>query len=174
MQNEFGEKLTDSMKIAIVLNIMPRSIQEHVYGHIGTEYTYENTIYKMKVMAGQKTAMDIGGPVPMDIGRVDKERMDEKELARKIVEAWQYEDEVGGGDVGAVGMHTKCHRCGGFGHMQRECATPKGDGKGGKGDFGNTGKGGYGKGHFGKGQTNRRNTGIAKGQGKETGKKDQR
>ena len=37
--------------------------------------------------------------------------------------------------------------------MQRECATPKGDGKGGKGDFGNTGKGGYGKGHFGKGQT---------------------
>ena len=73
MNNEFGEVLTDSMKIAVVLNIMPRSIQEHVYGHIGTEDTYENTVYKMKVMAGQKTAMDIGGPVPMDIGRMEKD-----------------------------------------------------------------------------------------------------
>ena len=131
LHNEFGETLSDSMKIAVVLNIMPRSIQEHVYGHIGTEDTYENTIYKMKAMAGQKTAMDIGGPVPMDIGRAEKEKVDEKELARMIIEAWQYEDEGSGGDVGAVavGMHTKCHRCGGFGHMQRECATARDDAK---------------------------------------------
>ena len=62
------------MLIAIVLNMMPRVIQEHVYNHIGTEGTYENTIYKMKLVAGQKTAMDIGGQVPMDIGSVEKEK----------------------------------------------------------------------------------------------------
>jgi hypothetical protein len=152
LHNEFNENLSDPMKIAIVLNMMPRIIQEHVYSHIGTEDTYENTIYKMKLMAGQKTAMDMGGLVPMDIGRVEKEKELEKEISRKLIETWQYEDEGEGeyGDMGAVGMNAKCHRCGGFGHMQRECATARDDRKGGKGK-GKDGKGGFGKGSFGKG-----------------------
>ena len=47
-------------------------------------------------------------------------------------------------DLNAL-TNSGCHRRGGKGHFSRECPTPKGKGKGGKGDKGK-GKGGkYGK-----------------------------
>ena len=66
------------------------------------------------------------GPQPMDIGEVDEAEED-------------YDHEVD-----AVGYNTVCLRCGGKGHLARNCATvppPKGKGK-------NDGKA-YGKGSVG-------------------------
>ena len=161
--NEFGEKLSDPMRIAIILNIMPRSIQEHVYSHIGTEESYDNTVYKIKLMAGQKMAMDVGGPVPMDVGGIHKER--EKERLKKLIEEVESERDEGGEEVAAVSMNTKCHRCGGYGHLARHCGTPKGGEKGGgKGDWGKAGKADFGKGGW-KGQVGGQ-AGAVKGGGK--------
>ena len=53
--------------------------------------------------------------------------------------------EDGGIDVDAVGAHTRCSRCSGFGHLARDCATPA-DVFGGKGGVKGGGKGGGGKG----------------------------
>ena len=165
------------MKIAIVLSVMPRSIQEYVYSNIGTEDTYENTVYKMKVMAGQKAAMDVGGPVPMVIGELGRDREKLKKIIQEVQEESAGGETMTGGEenVDAVGMHTKCHRCGGYGHLARECATAaKGVGKGyggkggSKGSYSHhySGKGGFGskgKGKFPGQRLARRSTCAAEG-----------
>ena len=166
LQKEFKEEFSNGMKIAIVVNMMPRTIQEYVYANIGPEAKYDDMVQKMKVMAGQTASMNVGGPVPMDIGNVGGDKAEGEamqkaripnSLAQKLLDDLNYEEnEAITDDVNAVGANMKCHRCGGWGHLQRDCATPskgKGFGKGGlSGKAGGVlGKGGgksFGKGSF--------------------------
>ena len=67
---EFKERFSDGMHIAIVVNMMPRVIQECVSANIGPDVSYVDMIQKVKNMAGQKAFMDVNGPVPMDVGAV--------------------------------------------------------------------------------------------------------
>ncbi len=49
-------------------------------------------------------------------------------------------------EVNALGMHSQCYNCGGWGHAKRECPTPlKGAGKGGGQYAGRSGFKGGGK-----------------------------
>jgi hypothetical protein len=87
---------------------------------------------KIVTWASNKVAND---GIPMDIGEVE----------------WKSCE--GEYDVAAVGWHTQCFNCGGWGHQSRECPSEKkgkgGDKGKGNGSFGNTfGKGGK---DFGKG-----------------------
>ena len=67
--------------------------------------------------------MHCGGPVPMDIGSVKKER-DEDNVQYGFIMADDHYD-----DVNAVGANSQCHRCGGWGHFDaRLCSTPAGKG----------------------------------------------
>ncbi len=71
---------------------------------------------KVESWINNRVAMT-NGPSPMDVGEVNE---------------WNEEGFHDDGDVGAVGAHTECHKCDGYGHMQRECPTvaTKGKGKG--------------------------------------------
>ena len=54
------------------------------------------------------------------------------------VDAWDHDL---GHTLAAVGASTQCYKCQGYGHLARDCATPKGKGKGGKPVY----ESGYGK-----------------------------
>ena len=149
LEAEFGEKLSSTMKVAVVTGMMPNSIQDYVYTNVDENTQYSAVIGRIRSWAENKVAM-MSGPTPMDVGEVQGESWDEN--------GGDWEDT----EIQAVGPNTQCHRCGGWGHMARECATYPGKAKG-KGKDSNKGKGkGFakgGKGAAGKG-------GEFKGKGK--------
>ena len=74
--------------------------------------------------------MDVNGPVPMGVSAVGGALKDD-ELVNKVLEKMYEGNEDDTEHVNAVGV--QCQRCGGRGHIQRDCATPapsKGGGKG--------------------------------------------
>ena len=89
---------------------------------------YDELRDKIQAMVSNKIAVS-GGPTPMDVG----------EIAGKGGEGdrWQTGDDW---EVDAVWPTSQCHRCGGYGHFARDCATEKGFEKG-KGKGGDKGKG---------------------------------
>ena len=90
--------------------------------------SYREIVDKIRVLVSNKVAMNMGS-APMDIGGV-QERSGQPER----------NDELHGDDIGAVGMHIKCHQCEGWGHYQRDCPS-KGKGKGKGAPGGQAGKG---------------------------------
>ena len=128
LQTQFGEELSNKMKIAVFTNMMPVNIQEHIYSTVEDTTLYNAVKEKVRAMVQNKLAANMG-PAPMDIGDVDYE---------------EYEDEY---SVDVVDMETKCYRCQGYGHISRDCGTKAEKGKGKGIDV----KGGYkgkGKGSF--------------------------
>ena len=114
LESEFGESLNSTMKIAIVTGMMPTSIQDYVYPNVDGQTEYPAVVARIKTWAENKVAM-MNGPVPMKIGEVQWE---------------EYNDEWEDAEVQAVGPNTQCHRCSGWRHMARDCATePKDKGK---------------------------------------------
>ena len=120
LDSEFGESLTSTMKIAIATGMMPTSIQ------------YPAVVARIKTWAENKAAM-MNGPVPMEVDEV---------------QWWEeYNDDWEDVEVQAIGPNTQCHRCSGWGHMARDCATES-RGKGKSLDF----KGGKAHDYKGKGK----------------------
>ena len=110
LESEFGESLNSTMKIAIVTGMMPTSIQDYAHTNVDGQTEYPAVVARIRTWAAM-----MNGPVPMEVGEVQCEG---------------YNDEWEDAEVQAVGPTTQCHRCSGWEHMARDCATePKGKGK---------------------------------------------
>ena len=143
LRAQFGEELTNGMKIAILTNMMPHVLQDFIDTHVEKETKYEEVRDKVRAIASNKVAMNMG-PAPMDIGEVKDADVEE---------------------VGMVGAHVQCRRCHGYGHLARDCATAKGKGKTNcKGGTNADGKASWKSGGKGDGK------GYGKGSGKAAGK----
>jgi hypothetical protein len=133
LKTQFNEDLTPFMKVAILTNIIPITLQEYVYTHVKDEPDYEELKGKILAMTSNKLASL--KPVPADVGQVEEDHW------------W---DDAEAEEIDAVGAHTQCYRCQGWGHTSRECPSKgKGKGKGPtnfKGGNSVNGKGGKGGG----------------------------
>ena len=73
LQDEFEEKLTEKMQIAILTGMMPASIQDYIYTTAGDDTSYRTMVDKVRSWVRNKVAMYGNGPAPMDIGEVEQE-----------------------------------------------------------------------------------------------------
>ena len=147
LESQFGETLSNNMRMAIFTNMMPVQIQDHIYTTVGKGSKYEEVRDKVQAVVSNKIAINMG-PAPMDVGLIGRGDDDQN----------YYEDDEW--NVDGISPNTNCYRCGGYGHLAKDCATAKGGGKG-------NGKGpdGKGKGYLGKGD-GKNNYGKGKDAGK--------
>ena len=140
-------KIPPLWRMAAFLEMCPNEVKEQVYlrvDEIGEDY--ETLKAKVVGWIANKVEQERCGPVAMDVGRVDEKPKQDDEN----------EEFEGYDEVDAIG-NLKCHQCGGWGHMRRDChskgkgkgkgkdggkaGTPKGKGKGWAPAFGGKGKG---------------------------------
>ena len=115
LTKEFGETFNDTVKVGIVVSIMPQAVQELVYQSVGDKLNYDEVTAKIRSVVSNKVAV-MEGPTPMDVGNIDHEWVSEN-----------LED-----DVAAVSWSTQCLGCGAWRYLRRECPSVANDGKGGK------------------------------------------
>ena len=144
---EFGEELSEVVQIAILTGMLPSDLQDKVFemGNAGDLKYHRVRDAIVGIMNNRARVLE---PTPMDIGQVGGPVRESGEDSYD----WDGGDEQSTFDVAAVGkgMSGVCLRCGGFGHLARECPTPESKGKG-KGEKG--GKGGVDFRFKGKGES---------------------
>ena len=69
---QFNEDLSNWMKVAILTDMLPGSIQDFIYTHVDKGTTYEALRERIRALISNKVAQ-VRGPVQMDIGNVKDE-----------------------------------------------------------------------------------------------------
>ena len=149
LKDEFDETLSDRMAAAIVTSILPQEFQDIVFTNQGAgPVVYEEVKDKVLSIAGSRIQQS--APTPMDIGAVNDEKAEKCEPCYPPSYGEGGEDEINSLGKGGKG---NCYRCGGYGHMAKDCPTPevKGNLKGGGKGYGDKGKSYGAKGYPGKG-----------------------
>jgi hypothetical protein len=143
---DFQQDLGDGIKTAILISMIPREYQDMVFQLGVGDKDPDYTEIRDKVMSVAGNRVQMATPTPMDVGQIGQEDNYGSEwFGGEGCDEHATDYGAHGSEVMAVGKGSgKCFRCGGSGHMARDCATPadKGKGKGGGGFKGNGG-GGY-------------------------------
>jgi len=156
LERDFKETVGSKMKAAILISMLPADLQNALIQQADKYEEYGPTKEKIISIVEAKLAMK--SPDDMDVDWLAKEH-------------WQeYGNQENDEEIDWLGKGggIQCHRCGGLGHISKNCGSPepakgkaKGQGKNGKGD----GKGGK-NGKFGYKGGNGKNDYKGKGNGK--------
>ena len=107
LSRDHKEVLTEKLRIAFMLKILPTSLQERIAEHLDRLTTYNEVHDKIVSLVQSSSRYNLGDA--MDCSAVDYGDYGQDEDA----------------DVNALSQN-HCARCGGFGHYARECSTPNG------------------------------------------------
>jgi hypothetical protein len=110
----------------------PADVQDLVFQWTDDKAKYEDVKDKITALAQNRAAT--ARPTPMEVDNVREEEYEKGAFE----DEWDARQEL---EVDYVGE--SCLHCGGMGHYARECPTPKGKGKGSKGDGKRYSKGSY-------------------------------
>ena len=136
---DYGEVMSENVRAAILMQMVPNEIKDMIFNSIPKGDLDYGGI-RNKVMTVVINRIQLTTPTPMYIGNLDATWWGE-DAGGELWEEHQVDlDAMGKGDM-------SCYRCGGKGHMARDCPTPMMKGDKGKGDY--KGKGGGGKGYQG-------------------------
>ena len=137
----YNEDISGDLKIAVFTNCMPVVVQDFVYTNLTQTTTYEEIKDKVRALISNKLVnADTKGRAPMDIGNVKTTGWDFR--GQQQHEHQDRERCEEGEEAEVDGINAQCFKCGGWGHIAKECPT-RGKGKGkGKGKDANGAKGG--------------------------------
>jgi len=152
-----SKDVEDEQKVCTIIEMCPPKLQEHMMLTVKDEDNYEEV---RKLIVRQIDLHRDQGPKPMDVDEVKaslnivgapEDHGGHDHTCSSQDAAWCDHMEQQHGCLAAITADMSCWRCGGRGHAARDCATPKGGGKGpdtkGKGKGWNDYKG-KGKGWF--------------------------
>jgi hypothetical protein len=143
-ENMARDNLPEDLKVTVIIDLCHKELKDHL--ELSTKDMEYREVREEIMNYVERKRENYNGPKPMDIGFMDDGGCQEHYGCE---EHDQGEDLLGA--IGKGGL--VCHRCGGYGHFIRDCATPENKGKGkGKGNFNTNAKGDNGKG-YGKGNT---------------------
>jgi hypothetical protein len=127
---EYQFEVPEMIRIAPLTSIVPSDLLDFILQHVDDNTKYE--LIRDRAIGVVRNRISMATPTAIDIGQLGSRCEDHE---------WpgEWEREGGNYEVDAVWGDSVCHRCGGRGHFARDCATPKG---GGKGDGKNNGSGG--------------------------------
>ena len=149
LERDHAETLSEKIKRAFLMNVLPNALQGRVMEHLDRLKTYKEVREKVVSLCSNLEDTDIGVlEDPPLAGGYDSTGDGEN---HDDWEGWWMDDNDGWHapepevDIqGLAGM--KCYNCGGVGHAARNCPSPPHPGKGGKAP----GKGGKAQGKGGK------------------------
>ena len=140
LERDHQEQFSPKIKRALLMNVLPTSVQTRIMEHLDRLKTYKEVREKIVTLCHNVDDADIGN-------------VDANDAPQDQWEGWWQDDNFGwrepeappAEDPDIQGLaDMRCHVSGGLGHMARHCATPnpKGGGKGGKAGPGKGGKAG--------------------------------
>ena len=97
LQKDFGEEISDTVRVGIVTAMMLESIHEFVYSSLGISVEYDAILAKIRASVSNKVAM---ADVSVEYAKVQTEYSEDDH------------------EIDVVNMSIQCHGCGGWVHYK--------------------------------------------------------
>ena len=120
LERDFKERLSDPLKTAILLSIVPKDLQDTLVQHTVKFDNYQEA--RDRVMTVAESKILLKNPHAMDVGKEEYEGPEQDWDDQG--EQYEYDLDAAGKAGGKNRKPICCFKCGGQGHIAAKCASP--------------------------------------------------